>query len=238
MYNTQYTVDTIKKLAKLKNIQIGKMLTECGLNKNALSSMQSRGSWLQANNLAKIADYLCVSVDYLLGRTDIMTLKISSEEDLIFMGREKTDCYRLLLGSEGLKYVKAHLTILIEQYGVDKLAQKLSVNSSDIYNFLRLTPPNDGKVLSKLDMVFSILRTNLKKMNFNLTTPDFCSNLEDIYTGFSHLKKEIDTIVGKTNKDDKYKNKNVSFDTQPVEIAAFGADGTRGEYDTPTEEIT
>ena len=32
--------------------------------------MQSRGSWLQANNLAKIADYLDCSVDYLLGRTD------------------------------------------------------------------------------------------------------------------------------------------------------------------------
>lgn len=37
---------------------------------NTLSSMNHRGSWLQANSLAMIADYLKVSVDYLLGRTD------------------------------------------------------------------------------------------------------------------------------------------------------------------------
>lgn len=70
MYSTQKTVDYIKSIAKIKNISIGKMLSDCGLSKNALSSMQSRGSWLQANNLAKIADYLDCSVDYLLGRTD------------------------------------------------------------------------------------------------------------------------------------------------------------------------
>lgn len=59
-----------KKSCKNKNILIKDMLDECGLSKNALSSMLSRGSWLQANNLAKIADYLDCSVDYLLGRTD------------------------------------------------------------------------------------------------------------------------------------------------------------------------
>lgn len=46
------------------------MLEDCELSKNTLSSMQSRGSWLQANSLAKIADYLDCSVDYLLGRAD------------------------------------------------------------------------------------------------------------------------------------------------------------------------
>ena len=70
MYNTQYTVERIKSRCKTKCIQVGKMLADCELSKNALSSMQSRGSWLQANNLAKIADYLNCSVDYLLGRTD------------------------------------------------------------------------------------------------------------------------------------------------------------------------
>ncbi len=69
-YDTKLTVDQIKKTAKTKNISIGEMLSCCKLSKNALSSMQSRGSWLQANNLAKIADELDCSVDYLLGRTD------------------------------------------------------------------------------------------------------------------------------------------------------------------------
>lgn len=70
MYNAQQTAERIKLLAKSKNILIKDMLDQCELSKNALSSMLSRGSWLQANNLARIADYLDCSVDYLLGRTD------------------------------------------------------------------------------------------------------------------------------------------------------------------------
>lgn len=70
MYNAQQVAERIKGQAKFKNILIKNMLDECELNKNALSSMLSRGSWLQANNLARIADYLNCSVDYLLGRTD------------------------------------------------------------------------------------------------------------------------------------------------------------------------
>lgn len=70
MYNAQQTAERIKKQAKSKNILIKDMLNECELSKNALSSMISRGSWLQANNIARIADYLSCSVDYLLGRTD------------------------------------------------------------------------------------------------------------------------------------------------------------------------
>ena len=70
MYNAQKTAMRIKDQAAKKNILIKDILAACGLSKNALSTMQSRGSWLQANNLAKIADYLDVSVDYLLGRTN------------------------------------------------------------------------------------------------------------------------------------------------------------------------
>lgn len=70
MYETSKTVERIKIVAKQQGITIKTMLEDCALSKNALSSMQSRGSWLQSNNLAKIADYLNVSVDYLLGRTN------------------------------------------------------------------------------------------------------------------------------------------------------------------------
>ena len=70
MYTSTNTANVIKHLAKSKGISITKMLLECGLNKNTLSTMTSRGSWIQANSLAQIADYLDCSVDYLLGRTD------------------------------------------------------------------------------------------------------------------------------------------------------------------------
>lgn len=70
MYIPQRTVERIKKIAKEKGIATTIMLQECELNKNTLSSMNNRGSWLQADSLAKIADYLDCSVDYLLRRTD------------------------------------------------------------------------------------------------------------------------------------------------------------------------
>ncbi len=70
MYISSKTANIIKKYAKIKNIAIKDMLTDCDLNKNTLSTMLSRGSWIQANSLAKIADYLDCSVDYLLGRTE------------------------------------------------------------------------------------------------------------------------------------------------------------------------
>jgi len=70
LYISTYTAELIKKRAKAKNITIGEMLTKCELNKNTLSTMQSRGSWIQSDSLAKIADCLECSVDYLLGRTD------------------------------------------------------------------------------------------------------------------------------------------------------------------------
>ena len=69
MYKTTETVTRIKETAKKKGIKISDMLSQCDLNVNTLSSMSNRGSWLQANSLAKIADCLEVSVDYLLGRT-------------------------------------------------------------------------------------------------------------------------------------------------------------------------
>ena len=70
MYISVNTANRIKSLAKQKNIAIKDLLDGCELNKNTLSSMKSRGSWIQANNLAKIADYLDCSVDCLLGRTN------------------------------------------------------------------------------------------------------------------------------------------------------------------------
>ena len=69
MYTPSDAAFLIKEVAKNKGISVKTMLEECGLNKNLLSSMTTRLSWPQANNLARIADYLDCSVDYLLGRT-------------------------------------------------------------------------------------------------------------------------------------------------------------------------
>ena len=70
MNNPPDVANTIKAYAKLKKLQTGQMLQDCGLNKNALSTMQSRGTYPGVETIGKIADYLDCSVDYLLGRTD------------------------------------------------------------------------------------------------------------------------------------------------------------------------
>ena len=70
MYNSSNVADKINLILKNKNISQKTMLKDCELNKNVISTMLSRGSMPKADNLAKIADYLDCSVDYLLGRTD------------------------------------------------------------------------------------------------------------------------------------------------------------------------
>lgn len=70
MNNSQEVANLIKTLAKSKNLTIGKMLSDCQLSINTLSSMQSGGYYPRLEAIAKIADYLDCSVDYLLGRTD------------------------------------------------------------------------------------------------------------------------------------------------------------------------
>lgn len=68
MYNSQDVATKIKELSKSKNITVKQLLEDVGLGFNTMSNM--RTSMPKADNLAKIADYLDVSVDYLLGRTD------------------------------------------------------------------------------------------------------------------------------------------------------------------------
>lgn len=70
MYESTKVAEIIKATSKAKGIQLKNMLVDLELNKNTLSNMYN-GSMLKADSLARIADYLDCSVDYLLGRTDI-----------------------------------------------------------------------------------------------------------------------------------------------------------------------
>ncbi len=73
MYNSNNIAGRIKTLAKNKNIVIKVMLEELGLGSNTMSAMY-HGKSLASDSLARIADYLGCSVDYLLGRTDNPTI--------------------------------------------------------------------------------------------------------------------------------------------------------------------
>ena len=71
MYNSKILIENIKNTAKQKKITLKNMLADCGLNINAINEITDKKG-LSCFPLAKIADYLDVSVDYLLGRTDKM----------------------------------------------------------------------------------------------------------------------------------------------------------------------
>lgn len=68
MYISNNVAERIKELSKEKGISLKKVLETAGLSFNTMAHMKT--SMPKADNLAKIADCLNVSVDYLLGRTD------------------------------------------------------------------------------------------------------------------------------------------------------------------------
>lgn len=66
MYISKDIAERIKAIAKSSGITVKSMLYEIGLGENTIQNMKK--SMPQADSLAMIADYLNVSVDYLLGR--------------------------------------------------------------------------------------------------------------------------------------------------------------------------
>lgn len=74
MYDTQAISERIKELLKSTNRSAKNMLLSLDMGINALSEF-AKGKQMSCISLAKIADYLDCSVDYLLGRTDIVSYK-------------------------------------------------------------------------------------------------------------------------------------------------------------------
>lgn len=69
MYNSNNIAERIKELARQKGISITALLLDANLGRNTMANFKT--SMPKADNLARIADCLDCSVDYLLGRTDI-----------------------------------------------------------------------------------------------------------------------------------------------------------------------
>lgn len=69
LYKSLNIAELIKKRAKQQGIAIKDMLANLNLGSNTMSNMR-HNRMIAADSLARIADYLDCSVDYLLGRTD------------------------------------------------------------------------------------------------------------------------------------------------------------------------
>lgn len=87
MYSAQTTKNRIKAICKSKKISMDEMLQACDLGVNAIRQINDTKG-MASFSLAKIADYLNCSIDYLVGRTDVpevnsRELKEKKIDDLI-----------------------------------------------------------------------------------------------------------------------------------------------------------
>ena len=69
MYNTQKIANLIKDLCDQQNISVNQLLKASNVNKDVVLRL-TKGIMPSADKIARIADYLQVSTDYLLGKTD------------------------------------------------------------------------------------------------------------------------------------------------------------------------
>ena len=69
MYKSLNIAEKIKSRAKEKGVSLKIILSDLSFVSNSMSNMR-HDRMIAADSLARIADYLDCSVDYLLGRTD------------------------------------------------------------------------------------------------------------------------------------------------------------------------
>lgn len=80
LYNPPKVSARIKAVAKMRGVSVGNMLSDIGLGVNALANM-NHGKAIAFDRLARIADYLDCSVDYLMGRTEsVERIELSEQE--------------------------------------------------------------------------------------------------------------------------------------------------------------
>ncbi len=110
MYNPDEVAQKIKETAKKKNILIKDMLNELGLGINTIASMTGRGSFPKGDTIARIADYLGCSVDYLLGREDNDLKELCGKETVIYNRDGRV--IKTKLNEEQIKYLEKFIESL------------------------------------------------------------------------------------------------------------------------------
>lgn len=85
MYDTQIIAERIKERAKVSNFSMKEMFSDLGLGINTVSHL-AKGQEISYLKIAKIADYLECSVDYLLGRSDTPNMSNSVDNSVLING--------------------------------------------------------------------------------------------------------------------------------------------------------
>lgn len=86
--NNVQIADLISKECKQKNIKISELLQDCNINHSFISDIRHKNRAPSVDKISVIADYLDVSVDYLLGRTDTPNTYSISNQDTTINGTQ------------------------------------------------------------------------------------------------------------------------------------------------------
>ncbi len=85
MQNAQ-VASIIKLLCKENQVSINSLIQSCNLTKSLIYDMEKRNKTPSVDKIERIADYFNVSIDYLLGRTDVPdnpNLKSQNKEECL-----------------------------------------------------------------------------------------------------------------------------------------------------------
>lgn len=129
MYNTQCIADRIKNILKAQKKSSKEMLTALDMGINTISEF-AKGRKLSCVSLARIADYLDCSVDYLLGRTDILEKSLTSS-DMIFTSSHRENVLLINfrnMNIEGQEYILQTVDMAKDKYDkYDSVSKRKSI---------------------------------------------------------------------------------------------------------------
>lgn len=147
MYISSNIALKIKELAKAQGVVIKNMLTECDLGLNTMANLKT--SMPKADSLAKIADYLNCSVDYLMGRTNIINdnVTLSKNEQLTEQERQLLLAYRQNPNMQGavnrlLGVEQPMRAVKIARSNTSKVTE-ITGDFSDLFNAPRVLSDDD-----------------------------------------------------------------------------------------------
>lgn len=97
---------TIKLLCKEKGIDIKDFLSECGFAKSFIYDMEKKGTSPSCKKITVIAEYFNCSVDYLLGRSDVVNISSNNNPQ-----ENSLTAHEELLLSEYRKQINMQLSV-------------------------------------------------------------------------------------------------------------------------------
>lgn len=163
MLNSQDIKDIIKaELKKDKSKSVKDMCQVCEVNKNILSTMAS-GSMPTLENIAKIADYLGVSVDYLLGRQ----IKNSTPDEIrSAIISDGVLTIRDTVVTVGGEHIEKHQTKTIESTRQIRLSERIQWLISNLpEDQLYLTPLSGQAIYKRFSRLLQ--RNGIEHMSFH-----------------------------------------------------------------------